>query len=150
MSDEGPIGWAWRPVEVAPSPGAVIAHGDVARRLHARLARLPSVRRELLEVTAASSWLVVIGAADDLPWADGVRYAAPSALAPGLWLPTHVEPAVPHDLLAQALRRRHERQPMLLWPEPAVAWPLDRAQPASDTVLAAIAAAWSRPATAAA
>jgi hypothetical protein len=144
MTEAVPIGLAWRPVEVAPSPGAVVAHGEVARRLRARLAALPSARRELLEVTAAPGWLVVIGAGDELPWADGVRYAAPSTLAPGLWLPTHVEPDVPHDLLARALQRRHARQPMLLWPDPAVAWPLDRAQPASDTVLAAISAAWSR------
>ncbi len=144
MNAPGPIGWGWRPVKVALAPRAVVAHGGAARRLHARLAGLPSARREALEVTAAPGWLIAIGPSDDLPWADGVRYAAPCPLVPELWLPTHVEPDVPVDLLAQALRRRHARQPLLLWNEPALTWPLDQVQPASDTALAGIAAAWRR------
>lgn len=136
------VSWGWRPVDAAVMPRAVVAHGLAARRLHARLSQLPSDRREALEVSAAPGWLVVLGTSDNLPWADGVRYAAPAAAAPSLWLPTHVEPEVPVDLLARALNKRHGRQPVLLWNSPAVAFPLDATRMASDTVLAMIASTW--------
>jgi hypothetical protein len=142
MNASAPAAWHWRPVETAAAPRAVVARGLAARRLHTRLAQLPSQRREALEVSAALDWLVVIGATDNLPWADGVRYAAPCAQAPSLWLPTHVEPDLPADLIARALLTRHGRQPMLLWNDPAIVLPLDAAQMASDSVIETIAAGW--------
>lgn len=128
-------GWHWRPVEQALAPRAVVARDAVAVRLLARLSRLPSAQREQLQLVAVPGWLVVLGMADDLPWVDGVRYAAPSPQAPALWLPTHAEPDIAHDLVDRALRRVHARQPLLLWPDPAVALPLDQPQIAGDAVL---------------
>lgn len=142
MSAREPIAWGWRPGANAPEPRAAVAHGTAVARLFARLAGLPAPRRERLTATAAPEWLVVLGPADALPWADGVRYAAPHALAPALWLPTHLEPDAPLDLLWQALERRHARTPLLLWPEPAAVLPLDRPRAASDELLAELAAAW--------
>jgi hypothetical protein len=142
MSAQAVATWSWRPVDTAAAPRAAVAHGLCARRLHARLSQLPSDRRETLEVSAAPDWLVVMGAPDNLPWADGVRYAAPAAGEPSLWLPTHVEPDVPVDLLSRALQRHHGRQPLLLWNSPAVVFPLDAARMASDTVLAMISSTW--------
>lgn len=135
------MNWQWRPAAQAMSPRAVVACGPVVARLQARLAALSSAEREGLQLVAARGWLVVLGAADDLPWVDGVRYAAPSPQAAALWLPTHAEPELSHDLIDRALRRRHERQPLLLWPDPAVALPLDRPQIASDSALQRLTAA---------
>jgi len=129
------MNWHWRPAAQALPPRAAVAWGPVTARLQARLVGLPSSEREGLQLVAAPGWLVVLGKADDLPWVDGVRYAAPSPQAPALWLPTHAEPDRPHDLIDRALRRQHGRQPLLLWPDPAVALPLDRPQIASDSAL---------------
>lgn len=129
------MSWQWRPTAAALPPRAVVACGAVTARMQARLAALPSAERERLQLVAAPGWLVVLGATDDLPWVDGVGYAAPSPQAPALWLPTHAEPALSHDLIARALHRMHDRQPLLLWPDPAGALPLDRPQIASDSAL---------------
>jgi len=129
------MNWQWRPAAEAVAPRAVVAWGAVTPRLQARLAALPSAERERLQLVAAPGWLVVLGATDDLPWVDGVRYAAPSPQAPALWLPTHAGPDLAHDLIARALHRAHDRQPLLLWPDPAIALPLDRPQIASDSAL---------------
>jgi len=143
MSGSEAQAWRWRPALESRAPQAAIAHGAVARRLLERLGGLPSERRERLSATAAPNWLVVLGPAEALPWADGVRYAAPHPQAPALWLPTHAEPDVPIDLLWQALERRHGRAPLLLWPEPAAVLPLDHPLLASDDLLAAISQGWS-------
>ncbi len=134
------ITWTWRPVAAAAAPRAAVGHGVAATRLLARLAALPEDRRSALTATGTADWLVVIGASDDLPWVEGVRYAAPGAASPALWLPTHVEPTAPPDLLWRALEARHGRGPLLLWNEPAAVLPLDRQLPATDALLATLAA----------
>ena len=134
------ISWTWRAATDAPAPRAAVGHGLAAQRLLARLAALPAARRESLAATGTADWLVVLGPTDDLPWVEGVRYAAPSAANAALWLPTHLQPAAPADLLWRALETRHARAPLLLWPEPAAVLPLDRQLPASDALLATLAA----------
>lgn len=128
-------GWQWRAAEQAIAPRAAVAHGSVATQLLALVSRLPSSSQQALQLVAAPGWLVVLAASDDLPWVDGIRYAGPSPQTPALWLPTHAEPNLSHDLVDRALRRKHARQPVLLWPDPAIALPLDRAQITSDAVL---------------
>ncbi len=140
MNDLAPMAWRWLPTQAAATPRAAVGHGAAALRLLARLRTLPPARRALLAATAAADWLVVLGPADDLPWAEGVRYAAPSPECPALWLPTHCQPDTPHDLLGRALERRHGRSPLLLWPDPAAALPLDRQLPADDGLVATLAA----------
>ena len=142
MSAPELLGWRWRPTATAPEPRAAVCHGAAVPQLFARLRGLPSQRRERLSATAAPEWLVVLGPADALPWTDGVRYAAPHPLAPALWLPTHLEPDAPIDLIWQALERRHARTPLLLWPEPMAVLPLDRPRAASDELLATLDATW--------
>ena len=140
MSTQPAFPWTWRPVASAIAPRAAVGHGIAATRLLARLAALPEPRRAALAATGTADWLVVLGPTDDLPWVEGVRYAAPSATSPALWLPTHVEPEAPADLLWRALQARHGRAPLLLWPEPSAVLPLDRQLPASDALLATLAA----------
>ena len=134
------LSWQWRPVVDAALPRAAVGHGAAALRLLARLAALPAARRAALTATGTADWLIVLGPTDDLPWVEGVRYAAPCAASPALWLPTHCEPTAPVDLLWRALERRHQRAPLLLWPEPFAVLPLDRQLPADDTLLATLTA----------
>ena len=132
--------WQWRPVADAVAPRAAVGHGVAAARLLARLAAMSPNARAALAATGTADWLVVLGPGDDLPWVEGVRYAAPCAASPALWLPTHLEPTAPADLLWRALESRHRRTPILLWPEPAVVLPLDRQLPVDDALLSTLAA----------
>lgn len=138
------IRWRWRNETEPPEPTAVVGFGGAARRLHAALAAIPSAQRELLRATANQDVLVVTGASAKLPWANGVRYAAPRPEAPGVWLPTTERPDVALDLVERALRVRHPQLPLLLWREPPQIVPLNRLLPATDALLARIDAAWNR------
>lgn len=134
--------WAWRSRQVPAEPQAAVAWGDAARRLHRRLALIPAEQAARLQATANGDVLVVTGMTADLPWVDAVAYAAPSACAPGLWLPTRWAPDVPEDLLGQALSARFKRLPLLVWREPQVVIPLNRLQTVSPEVLQRIATYW--------
>lgn len=106
-------------------------------------------QRKRLEATAAEHLLIVTGDSADLPWVDGVEYAAPAPQVPGLWLPTRWQPHVPADLVLQALDGRFSRRPLLLWPTPARVIALDRLLPlALPEHLALIAQRWGYDATA--
>ena len=142
MNARGSLSWKWCADPSPSEPNAAVAWHDAARTLHARLALLPAERQARLQLSASRDVLIVTGATEDLPWAPGVGYAAPCAEAPGLWRPTLLKPDVPADLLARSLRRLHSRQPMLLWPEPAAAIPLDRQLRVSAELLARIAERW--------
>jgi MoxR-vWA-beta-propeller ternary system domain bpX5 len=127
----------------------VVGVGAIARHLfeHLTTALADDTRRESTErlmATAHSDMLIVTGAADALPWVDGVRYIAPRADAPALWLPTHERPDVPLDLLALACARRHPQTPLLLWPSPAQLVPLQRALRVNAGLLARIRMRWER------
>ncbi|MHA6886674.1 bpX5 domain-containing protein [Ralstonia pseudosolanacearum] len=134
--------WGWRASAVPPAPQAAVGWGDIARRLHARLSLADAALAGALQATANRDVLVVIGAPADLPWVEGVEYAAPHPEAPQLWVPTLVQPDIPCDLLARALTRAHARQPLLVWPRPACVVPLDRALPLSAALLSRIAVHW--------
>lgn len=142
MSAAPALDWGWRKQDDPPQPRAAVAWRDGARQLHARLVRLDAARQSRLSIAAAADVLVVLGDAADLPWVDGVSYAAPCAQAAGLWLPTLQRPEVAPDLLMRALQRQHARQPLLLWPEPAAVIPLDRQLPVSPELLVRLAQRW--------
>ncbi|AVY94848.1 hypothetical protein GCM10027202_11800 [Microvirgula curvata] len=137
-----PLPWHWRPAVTVAEPAAAVAGRDAAPALLARLASLPANVRARLQMCSSSDLLVLIGAAADLPWVDGIAYAAPSRQAPALWLPTQDEPDVAHDLLARALDLRCHRQPLLLWRTPAVFMPLDRQHAVSPCLLERLARRW--------
>jgi hypothetical protein len=108
-------------------PGGVVATGAVIAAVLARLQALPPDGLASLSAVAARDFLVILGPAAALPWADGVRYCAAEPLAPMLWLPTHVAPALPADLVQASLARRTPQWPALLWHEPEQLLSLDRA-----------------------
>jgi hypothetical protein len=130
--------WAWHERRDAPPPQAAIAWGETIDAMHERLARVPTEKLSKVLLTFNLDVLIAIGATDDLPWVAGVAYAAPSPEAPSLWLPTCWQPDVPCDLLARALTRQYQRQPLLLWRKPFTVLPLDRALPASPALLTRI------------
>lgn len=133
------INWNWQRASAPAQPAAAVATGEVARRLYARLGRLPAEQQARLRVGATADLLLVSGAEADLPWVDGIAYAAPCASAPQLWLPVQWLPNVPPDLLAIALRERHRHQPLLLWHAPAVVMPLNQLYPLDVLTLARLA-----------
>ncbi|RQP22490.1 bpX5 domain-containing protein [Piscinibacter terrae] len=142
MSLAGRFDWRWAG-QPEPAPArAVVAFGPAARRLHARLQLMSAEEQARLHATASRDVMVVSGATAALPWIDGAAYAAPCPEAPNLWLPTLRRPDVACDLLAIALDRRHQRKPLLLWPDPSVLVPMDRQLPVSAALLARIAALW--------
>lgn len=138
-----PLNWVWRPRREPAEPQAAVAWGEAARRLHARLLLLSVEQAVRLHATANGDVLVVAGASHDLPWVDGVQYAATDERAPGLWLPTSWEPEVPIDLLSQALAASFSRSPLLLWREPPAVIPLDRQLPLTPQHLQRIATYWA-------
>ncbi len=142
MSLAGKTPWHWLRRAHPVVPLAVVAWGDHAVRLHARLCALPAEHLMRLLGTASRDVLVVSGQTADLPWVDGAAYAAPCDEAPALWLPTLYQPDVPGDLLSLALLRRHPRGSLLLWPTPAAIVPLDRQLPLSNEHLLRIGEHW--------
>ncbi|KPC53759.1 hypothetical protein WG78_07945 [Amantichitinum ursilacus] len=132
--------WTWRAATQPATPAAAVGWGDTALALHARLLALSAEHQSRLHMTAGPEVLVVLGVEGDLPWISGVAYAAPSPLAPALWLPTAYEPTMAHDLLAQALAHRYGAGSYLLWHAPALAMPLQRQVPVSPSQLAHFAA----------
>ena len=116
---------AWAPrTTSAPPPAGLVAQGAVARELMRRLLDLPDAQLQALAVVATRDMLVLLGEEAALPWADGVRYCAPHASMPGLWLPTHVLPELPLDLAITRLIALGASVPFLLWNAPELVLPL--------------------------
>lgn len=135
--------WRWRLCADPPEPRAALAWGTASRRLLERLRQLAPAVQARLAITATADVLIVSGAAADLPWIEGIAYAAPSVAAAGLWLPTTLEPEVPAELLARTLHLRHRRTPLLLWPQPQAVIPLDRQHPATAAQLDLLLQRWN-------
>lgn len=106
MPDPFPI--AWIPRDVPLVPVAVVGRGPVARLLLDRLRALPDERLARLEGGSAESLAIVMGAADDLPWVDGVTYLGRDPAAADLVVPTTKAATAPAPLVEAALRRQAE------------------------------------------
>ena len=93
-----PIAWDIREPPLAPA--GALGSGGVARRLAAALkpGALSSLR-----MASSAQWLLVVGAPEDLPWVDGVRYLGRDD---GLLMPTTRVPSVPAALLGAALSEK--------------------------------------------
>ncbi|WAS92418.1 bpX5 domain-containing protein [Nannocystis punicea] len=96
----------WRTRAVPLSPQAVAAAGPVAARLVDRLLTFTDDALTRLRGVAGPDLLVLTGESADLPWLDGVEYLGRDPLAPGLYIPTTLEPAPVAALLERALRQR--------------------------------------------
>lgn len=126
---------AWTAREAALAPSGLVCTGAATPQLLASLGRRAPAELARLSAVATRSLLVVLGANELLPWIDGVRYCAPAPAAPQLWLPTHLVPGLPADLLQANLVARAGRSPVLLWNEPEMLLPLDQATALTPALL---------------
>lgn len=133
----------WLVQEPALAPGGAVACGKVAHALLQQLQSRSDEERKNLRFVATADMLVLLGDAGQLPWIDGIRYCAPSPIAPMLWLPTLLRPSLPVDLLQHRLLDAAASGPVLLWPEPACFLPLDVAAPIDEMALQWLAGALS-------
>lgn len=101
-----PLAISWSTRDVPLTPVAVVARGDVAPRLIARLRALPDDRLARLEGGATGSVVIVAGAPEDLPWVDGVTYLGREPGAAELLVPTTRRADAPAALVEAALRVR--------------------------------------------
>lgn len=121
-----PIQVTWTLREPPWIPEAVAACAAVARELAKRallrpeeaLSSLRAVVSQEAAGTDNNQWLVLIGPAELLPWADGAVYLAQEPGTP-LYLPTLYAPSVPVQLLDRAFRKRypHIGAPYAILPE---------------------------------
>ena len=109
MSALVPIAWRLRATPLAPA--AVVARGEAARRLAARVSEAALAR---LAGVAGPSVLLFTGPAEELPWVDGALYLGVDPAAPGLLLPCNHQADVPAALLEKALERRAGAAPLPL------------------------------------
>lgn len=93
----------------ALAPQALIAFG-AATRLRVKLLTLDDEKLANLQGVFAENLLFVSGAAENLPWADGVIYLGRDAQAASILLPTNLRPNVPVDVFEKSLLRQFAAQ----------------------------------------
>jgi hypothetical protein len=91
------------PREVPLAPAGVLAEGAVVERLFARLRERDDGELAALTGVHGAGLVALLGAAEALPWCDGVSYFGSDGNAHGLMLPVSLAPDVPMDWLARAL-----------------------------------------------
>lgn len=96
----------WQTSDTPLVAEAVLARGEVAKRLAMRVLANDDATLAKLRGVAADGLLVIAGATDDLPWIDGVMYLGRSNDAPQLYLPTTRVPRLGAAMLARAVVRR--------------------------------------------
>jgi MoxR-vWA-beta-propeller ternary system domain bpX5 len=88
----------------APLPAcAAVATGAASRALARRLLEEPDERLAALRGLTGDSLLAVLGAAEALPWVDGVLYLGSDPDAPRLLLPTTAAPEIAPALFEAAV-----------------------------------------------
>lgn len=126
---------AWQTRATALAPAGMVTSAALAPALLARLRTCTASQLLALSVVATRDLVVLLGANAALPWVDGARYCAPHPQAPNLWTPTHLEPALPADLVQTNLIERAGSSPVLLWPAPELLLPLAAAQALTPSLL---------------
>jgi len=126
-----PLSFGWRPRHEALEPCAAWASDAARLALLQHLIAQPEERLARLTGLASKELLVVLGPAAELPWVDGVKYLGIDARAPGLLLPTQLEPEVHPALVERGLRTRFaaEVAPLAVLLEPARVASLASARP---------------------
>jgi hypothetical protein len=103
---------SWVSRERPLTPSAAVACAAAARTLAVRVATLDDGRASRLHAarsTSGEALFVLRGAADDLPWIDGILYLGLEPGVDGLLLPTTRRPDVPLDVFARAIAARFPR-----------------------------------------
>jgi hypothetical protein len=125
------------------TPTAVLALEAAAVALVRRLLQLDATHLSRLRGVSGPTFVLICGAAEDLPWVDGVLYLGVDASAPRLLMPTPLCPNVPCALLERAIARRLDGQPYRVSPpwalcfEPQLVIPVGDAKPVTARALEA-------------
>lgn len=108
-----------RPVGETLAIDGAIAMGDAASRMLARLRACDDGDLAKLRGVIGDGIVVVLGAADALPWVDGVRYIARAPDEPNLLLPTGVGTRLAPQIVLRALLDKTPglKPPLVLVPE---------------------------------
>lgn len=121
------------------TPCAALALGPSTRAFMARLLQLPEEQLLRLRGVAGNDFLLVLGAAEDLPWSDGLSYLGREPGTPELLLPCAETSNVPPALVLRALMERfkgeHLRAPFAVSFAPALVVPVADAQQLSQSLL---------------
>lgn len=120
---------AFRPRAEPLEPVAAAARSAFARALATRLLARDDDALARLSGVAAGAIVIVLGARDDLPWADGVVYLGRDARAPSLLLPVTLEPDVHPALFERALLARGLGPPIAVLLDPPALASVGSARP---------------------
>ena len=93
----------WKNREPPLSACAVVAHGEIARRLAHRVLESSDEQLARWRGVANNELLILLGECDELPWTNGALYLGRDEHAPSLLLPTTQTVQVPIDLFERAL-----------------------------------------------
>jgi len=134
--NEFKINWIARDTPLLPT--AVAAYGPASLRLARRLLQLPDESLSQLEGVAGQQLILVQGAGEQLPWADGVQYLGVDPAAPFLLLPTNYRPSLPEAFVQKALLKKAGSSGRIaVLPSPLLLVPLQAARPVFRSVLTA-------------
>ena len=135
VSDRIPVPWGERPEPLESL--AVVAFDGAARSLARRVLEASDDRLSRLRAAGgtAACALLILGVADDLPWADGAVYLGKDPEAPSLLLPTMLRPDMPLPLVERAvLRQSAGMQGPIVYLPPSLGNRLLSANPARSVV----------------
>jgi hypothetical protein len=137
MSQVGRFTIRWKPRDCPLLPVAVAGQGEISLQLARRLLHLDDESLSQLEGVAGKRLIVVQGAADRLPWVDGVQYLGIDSGVPCVLLPTNYQPSLPREILARALAAKSNETGLIaVLPEPLLLIPMKSARPVSRQILA--------------
>lgn len=126
----------WRPRREPLAPVGAAARGEAAARLARRLLEEEDGPLAELKGVGGRGVLVVLGAAERLPWVEGVTYLGRDVQAPALLLPTALEPSTPTALVERAFAARFPKlMPCAVLLGPAALVPFAGARPVAREAL---------------
>lgn len=109
------ITWHQRPVPLVS--GGMLIPAKFKSQLYQYLEQITAKQRNNLRASCDSNVILLLGEQHNLPWLPESLYLGKDERAPHLWLPTHVEPSVPIDLLDKAIAAQFGEKQFALSPE---------------------------------
>lgn len=144
MADTLPVLWEER--ATPRDPVGVIARDEAARTLARRTLERDDTYLSRLRAAGgtAECLLLLLGATEDLPWADGVIYLGTDGDAPSLLLPTMLTPSAPLPLVERLILQRAGDLPIpvVYLPDTGLLLSATIARPVSRRVLSVWLSAW--------
>jgi MoxR-vWA-beta-propeller ternary system domain bpX5 len=118
--------WNWKKTNDPCEIKGVIGFGNAKQYLAHRLLKESDKTLSDIYAVSSSHFLLIFGEKTSLPWVKDIVYIKQSESAPDLWLPTVLEPDIPHVLLIKNVQKQLGNNPVLIWPNPKLLIPLNR------------------------